>query len=56
MALNKRSGNPQVERTHKDVFANLEYYEIDGVGHFLQMEKPDEVNARLISFIKKVQR
>jgi len=37
----------------KKLVPELDYREFDGVGHFLFMEKPKEVNAALIEFLKK---
>lgn len=34
-------------------FRNLTYMEMDGVNHFLMMEKPKEVNGLLEEFIEK---
>ena len=37
----------------KKLVPDLDYREFDGVGHFLFMEKPKEVNAALGEFLKK---
>jgi pimeloyl-ACP methyl ester carboxylesterase len=37
----------------KKLVPGLDYRELDGVGHFLFMEKPKEVNAALAEFLKK---
>jgi 3-oxoadipate enol-lactonase len=37
----------------KKLVPGLEYREFDGVGHFLFMEKPKEVNEALAEFLKK---
>jgi pimeloyl-ACP methyl ester carboxylesterase len=37
----------------KRLVPDLDYREFDGVGHFLFMEKPKEVNAALADFLKK---
>jgi pimeloyl-ACP methyl ester carboxylesterase len=29
-----------------------EYVFVDGAGHFMHLEKPDEINARIIEFLK----
>ena len=31
---------------------NLEIQKIEGCGHFLQQEQPDEINRRLIAFLR----
>jgi len=46
-----RAGNPDGS---KKVFPAFEYTEIPGTGHFLMMEKPQEFNARLTTFLSKV--
>ena len=38
----------------KRVFPAFEYAEIPGTGHFLMMEKPEEFNRLLMSFLKRV--
>ena len=37
----------------KKLVPNLDYREFQGVGHFLFMEKPDEINAAITEFLKK---
>jgi esterase len=37
----------------KKLVPNLDYREFEGVGHFLFMEKPDEINAAISEFLKK---
>jgi pimeloyl-ACP methyl ester carboxylesterase len=37
----------------KKLVPALDYREFDGVGHFLFMEKPAEVNAALVEFLRK---
>ena len=39
----------------KRLYSNLEYHEIAGTGHFLMMEKPEEFNQLLSTFLAKVQ-
>jgi pimeloyl-ACP methyl ester carboxylesterase len=34
-------------------YPNLEFQEINGVGHFLMMEKPEEFNRLLLQFLNK---
>jgi pimeloyl-ACP methyl ester carboxylesterase len=38
----------------KKIFPAFEYTELPGTGHFLMMEKPQEFNARLSTFLGKV--
>jgi len=37
----------------KKLIPNLDYREFQNVGHFLFMEKPDEINAAISEFLKK---
>ena len=37
------------------LYPNLEYHEISGTGHFLMMEKPDEFNRLLRSFLNRLE-
>jgi pimeloyl-ACP methyl ester carboxylesterase len=37
----------------KKLAPNLDYREFEGVGHFLFMEKPTEINAAMMEFLKK---
>jgi len=46
-----RAGNPEGSKT---IYPAFEYTEIPGTGHFLMMEKPQEFNARLSTFLAKV--
>lgn len=54
LVINKRSKSGRSQTLTREVFANLEYHEIDHVSHFLHMERPDEVNRLMIAFLKKV--
>jgi pimeloyl-ACP methyl ester carboxylesterase len=40
--------------TTKEVFPSYESTQIAGTGHFLMMEKPEEFNRVLISFLDKI--
>ena len=42
-----------VARVAADAFArdDCRYVEVDGAGHFLHLERPDEVNAEILSFL-----
>jgi len=44
---------PDNENILRKQFPNMTYMELDGVNHFLFMEKPKEVNELLKSFIEK---
>jgi sigma-B regulation protein RsbQ len=37
----------------KDHFPNLEYHEVAGSGHFVMLDKPEEFNALLLSFLSR---
>jgi pimeloyl-ACP methyl ester carboxylesterase len=56
LAINTSRNSERRRKIHEEVFADLEYVEIDQAGHFLHMEKPAEVNAKLMEFISKVAR
>ena len=45
--------SPDNENMLRKQFPNLTYIEMDGVNHFLMMEKPTEVNEILKEFMKK---
>jgi len=45
--------SPDNEKMIRKQFPNLTYIEMDGVNHFLMMEKPMEVNAILKEFMEK---
>jgi pimeloyl-ACP methyl ester carboxylesterase len=46
--------SPDNENMLRKQFPNLTYIEMDGVNHFLMMEKPTEVNEILKEFMEKV--
>jgi hypothetical protein len=54
LAINTSRNSERRRRIHDEVFTDLEYVEMEQVGHFLHMEKPTEVNAKLMEFINKV--
>ncbi|MFL5342857.1 MAG: alpha/beta fold hydrolase [Gemmataceae bacterium] len=45
--------NDEYKAAVKKLVPDLDYREFDGVGHFLFMEKPAEVNAALVEFLGK---
>jgi pimeloyl-ACP methyl ester carboxylesterase len=45
---------PEYKEYVQKLAPDLDYREMEGVGHFLHMEKPGEVNALLAGFLKKV--
>jgi pimeloyl-ACP methyl ester carboxylesterase len=45
--------SPDNEDILREQFPNLTYIEMDGVNHFLMMEKPKEVNELLKEFVEK---
>jgi pimeloyl-ACP methyl ester carboxylesterase len=49
-ADHSRSGDRPYMNAH---FPNMDYQEIEGTGHFLMMEKPEEFNRLLIAFLDK---
>jgi len=44
---------PAFERMDKHFAAGLEKVVIPGTGHFIHLERPDEVNAKIVEFLKK---
>jgi pimeloyl-ACP methyl ester carboxylesterase len=44
---------PEYEKSVRKLAPGVDYQVLDGVGHFLMMEKPKEVNALLLGFLKK---
>ena len=53
LAINKRSPAPEIKPAFRAAFRNLDYREMDGVGHFLMMEKPGEFNRIVIEWVDK---
>lgn len=56
LAINQTVKNDRSKLLHREVFTNLDFRELEGVSHFLMMEKPDEVNRLMIDFVKKAGR
>jgi pimeloyl-ACP methyl ester carboxylesterase len=48
-----RFWTPEYEKYVKKLAPGIDYQVMDGVGHFLMMEKPKEVNALMLAFLKK---
>src|SRR5262249_43188218 len=48
-----RFWTPEYEKYVRKLAPDVDYQVLDGVGHFLMMEKPREVNALLLGFLKK---
>jgi pimeloyl-ACP methyl ester carboxylesterase len=44
---------PAFERMDKHFAAGLEKVVIPGTGHFIHLERPDEINAKIVEFLKK---
>jgi pimeloyl-ACP methyl ester carboxylesterase len=44
---------PAFERMDRHFAAGLEKVVIPGTGHFIHLERPDEVNAKIVEFLKK---
>ena len=53
LAVNQKRNSQRTRPAHEEVFANLEYVQMDNVGHFLHMERPAEFNKLAIDFIRK---
>lgn len=54
LAISTQKGSERRRKMHQQAFADLEYIEMERVGHFLHMEKPAEVNAMVIRFLDRV--
>jgi pimeloyl-ACP methyl ester carboxylesterase len=48
-----RVWNDEYKAALRKMIPKLDYRELDGVGHFLMLERPAEVNGILIGFLKK---
>ena len=44
---------PNLDEVYRTLAPNLEYYMWDGVGHFLHMERPQEFNRAVLTFLDK---
>jgi pimeloyl-ACP methyl ester carboxylesterase len=44
---------PEYEKYVRKLAPGIDYRMMDGVGHFLMMEKPREFNALMLAFLKK---
>ncbi len=51
LAIQRKTADKRVGETFKATFPKVDYREMEGVGHFLMMEKPAEFNAQLIAWI-----
>jgi pimeloyl-ACP methyl ester carboxylesterase len=51
LALQRKYGDTRVGDTFRKTFPGIDYREMEGVGHFLMMEKPSEFNAQLSAWI-----
>ncbi len=55
LVVNAKSpfSTPEYEAHVRKIAAKVDYRTMDGVGHFLMLEKPAEFNAILVEFLKK---
>jgi pimeloyl-ACP methyl ester carboxylesterase len=44
---------PNIEESFRALVPNMEFYMWDGVGHFLHMERPQEFNQAVLTFLDK---
>lgn len=44
---------PDYEQMMRALYTNIQYCELDGIGHFIMMEQPDMFNRLMYDFIKK---
>jgi len=52
MAKNPFYG-PNLEESFRSIAPNMEFQMWDGVGHFIMMEKPKELNEAVLAFLDK---
>ncbi|MDZ4802582.1 MAG: alpha/beta hydrolase [Bryobacteraceae bacterium] len=48
----KRNNSTTVRKHFEDAFTQLDYREMENVGHFLHLEKPAEVNRMILDWVK----
>ena len=53
LAIVRETGRPDREAVYRALLPDLEYHVIPGTGHFLHMEKPEEVNRLIIDFVRR---
>jgi pimeloyl-ACP methyl ester carboxylesterase len=53
LAKSGPSWTAEYEKHVRELAPGIDYQKMDGVGHFLMMEKPKEFNALLMGFLKK---
>jgi pimeloyl-ACP methyl ester carboxylesterase len=53
LASGSSAWTPEYEKYVRKLAPGIDYRKMDGVGHFLMMEKPREFNALLLAFLKK---
>jgi pimeloyl-ACP methyl ester carboxylesterase len=53
LAVMTKNWPPDTEQFYRSLAPNLDYRTMDGVGHFLMMEKPKEFNEALSGFLVK---
>ena len=53
LAIMTKNWPPDTEQSYRSLAPNLEYRVMDGIGHFLMMEKPGEFNELLAGFLLK---
>ncbi len=51
----KRSAEQSVRKYFDAAFSKLDYRELDGVSHFLNMDKPAEVNSAILAWVAGLQ-
>ncbi len=51
LSISRKRPNTNYEKLFRQAFPNADYREMDGVGHFLHLEKPVEFNAMVLEFV-----
>lgn len=54
LSISRKRPNTNYEKLFRAAFPNADYREMDGVGHFLHLEKPDAFNAMVLEFIGRI--
>ena len=54
LSISRKRPNTNYEKLFREAFPNADYREMDGVGHFLHLEKPDEFNAIVLEFVDRI--
>ena len=54
LSVSRKRPNTNYESLFREAFPHADYREMDGVGHFLHLDKPDEFNAIVLEFVRNL--